>query len=245
MRPSQIQISETLRFVRASLPSHTSRILEIGCGSGELAKQLHDLGHKVVAIDAWREAVERAQRLGVDARQARFPDFEDEAFDVILFTRSLHHIRPLAPALDQARHLLKPSGLLVVEDFAYSDRSEFTGAWFYRVLRILESCNVLLPAEHSIGRELLTAGDSLSLWRKHAHKINSGPEVLQAITERFKVLEVKLVPYLYRYVAAMVSDDEHGGQIIACLLDLEKETGAEVEHFLIGRRLVAKPKEIH
>ena len=241
MRPSQITTSETLRFVRASVPSHTSRILEVGCGSGELAKQLHDLGHKVIAIDPSIEAIEGAQRLGVDARQARFPDFEDEPFDVILFTRSLHHIRPLAPALEQAHRLLKPSGLLVVEDFAYSERSEFTGAWIYRLLRLLESCNVLLPAERSIGRQLLTAGDVISLWATHAHEINTGPEILQAITERFKVLEVKPAPYLYRYAAEMVSDDEQGGQIIACLLDLEKRTGAEVEHFLIGRRLVAKP----
>ncbi len=241
MRPSQITTGETLRFVQASLPSHASRILEIGCGSGQLAKQLHDLGHRVIAIDSSLEAIERAQRLGVDARHATFPDFEDEPFDVVLFTRSLHHMRPLAPALDQARRLLKPSGLLVVEDFAYSDRSAFTGDWFYLMLKLLESCNVLLTAEHAIGRDLLTAGDGISLWREYAHRINTGPEILQAVTERFKVLEVKLAPYLYRYASEMVADDEHGGQIIATLLDLEKRTGAEVEHFLIGRRFVAKP----
>jgi SAM-dependent methyltransferase len=229
--------------VQASVPAHTSRILEIGCGSGALAKQLQDLGHEVIAIDRSLEVVEGAQRLGVDARQALFPDFEEGPFDVVLFTRSLHHIRPLAPALDQARHLLKPSGLLVVEDFAYSDRSEFTRAWFYRLLRLLESCNVLLPAEQTIGRELLKAGDVTSVWQKYAYRINTGAEVLQAITERFKVLKVNLAPYLYRYASEMVSDDEHGGHIIASLLELEKRTGAEVDHFLIGRRFVAKPLE--
>jgi hypothetical protein len=54
---------------------------------------------------------------------------------------------------------------------------------------------------------------------------------------------MNLAPYLYRYASEMVSDDEHGGHIIASLLELEKRTGAEVDHFLIGRRFVAKPLE--
>ena len=240
VRPSEIQTSETLKFVRASIPSNTSRILEVGCGNGELAKQLHNLGHEVIAIDSSAKAIEDAQRLGIDARKADFPDFEETPFDVIIFTRSLHHIRPLASALDQAYRLLKPAGLLVVEDFAYGDTSEFTAAWYYRLLKLLESCNVLLPAADSFGRKLLSAGGDISLWRNHIHEMNTALEVLQAIGERFKVLEAKLAPYLYRYTSAMVLDDERGGQIISCVLELEKKTGAEIEHFLIGRRFVAK-----
>jgi len=41
----------------------------------------------------------------------------------------------------------------------------------------------------------------------------------------------------------MVLDDERGGQIISCVLELEKKTGAEIEHFLIGRRFVAKTEK--
>jgi SAM-dependent methyltransferase len=240
MKPSEIQTGETLTFVRESIRSNASRILEVGCGSGELAKQLHNLGHEVIAIDSSIKSIENAQRLGIDARQADFPAFEEEPFDLVLFTRSLHHIRPLAPALDQASRLLKPEGLLVVEDFAYSETSEFTAAWFYRLLKLLESCDALLPAEESFGRKLLVGGGDISLWRDHVHEINTAQEVLQAIGERFTVLEVKPAPYLYRYTSAMVSDDERGGQIISCLLELEKKTGAEIEGFLVGRRFVAR-----
>lgn len=42
--------------------------------------------HEVVAIDSSTEGIEHAKRLGVDARVADFPDFEEEPFDVILFT---------------------------------------------------------------------------------------------------------------------------------------------------------------
>jgi SAM-dependent methyltransferase len=239
VRPGEIQTKETLKFIQERTPSKPTRILEVGCGSGKLAKHLNDLGHEVIAIDSSAKAIEDARQLGVDARQADFPAFEEEPFDLILFTRSLHHIRPLHSALDQAKHLLKPEGLLVVEDFAYSDTSEFTAAWFYGLLKLLESCDVLLPAEGSFGRKLLAGGGDISLWRAHVHEINTASEVLQAISKQFKVLETKPAPYLYRYASAMVSDDERGGRIISGVLELEEKTGLEIEHFLIGRRFVA------
>jgi len=45
---------------------------------------------------------------------------------------------------------MKPSGLLVVEDFAYSETNEYTAAWFYRMLKLFEACGVLLPVGDTI-----------------------------------------------------------------------------------------------
>ena len=240
MKPSEIQTNETLQFILESIPSQKLRILEVGCGRGALAQQLQNLGHEVIALDSSSQAIEAAKLLGIDARVANYPDFAANPFDVILFTRSLHHIRPLKPAVDQAYQLLKPVGLLVVEDFAFNDTGEYSAIWFYRLLRLLESCNALLSAEHSFGRKLLTGNGELSLWRKHVHEINTAQEVLQAIDEHFEILQTKSAPYLYRYVSDMVSPDEQGGQIIASVLGLEKQTGVESEGFLIGRRFVAR-----
>lgn len=198
------------------------------------------MGHEVIAIDTLPESIDAAKELGVDARVASFPAFDEAPFDVILFTRSLHHIRPLRTAIDQAHRLIKPSGSLLVEDFAYSDTNEHTTAWFYRLLQLLEACNVLLPAEDAFGRKLLKGGGDISLWRDHVHEINTALEVSQAISERFEILQTEVAPYLYRYVSALVEDSEQGGQIISRVLDLEQETGRE--GFLIGRRFVAKPK---
>lgn len=240
MNPSEIQTSETFQFVLENISSQRLRILEVGCCSGALAKRLHDLGHEVIAIDSSAKAIDDAKRLGVDARVANFPEFGEAPFDVILFTRSLHHIRPLTPALNQTHDLLKPSGLLIVEDFAYSETSEHTAAWFYQLLKLLDACHVLLPAADSFGRKLLKGGGDISLWRDHVHEINTAQEVLRAISERFEVLQTKLAPYLYRYVSALVEESEEGGQIVSSVLELEKKTGQETEQCLIGRRFVAK-----
>ncbi len=240
MRPSEIQTNETLQFVLENLSSKKLRILEVGCGSGAVAKQIQNLGYEIIALDSSVKAIDAAKELGIDARIANFPDFAEAPFDVILFTRSLHHIRPLKSALERAHQLLKPSGLLIVEDFAFNDTSEYTAAWFYRLLKLLDSCDVLLPAEDSFGRKLLKGGGEFSLWHEHTHEINTAQEVLQAIGEHFEILQTTSAAYLYRYVSAMVEEDERGGQIISDVLELEKQTGLESEQFLIGRRFVAR-----
>ena len=102
-----------------------------------------------------------------------------------------------------------------MEDFAYSDTNEHAATWFYRLLRLLESCGVLLQAEDTFGRKLLKGGGGMALWRDHVHEINTAEEVRQAISERFAIKETKRAPYLYRYVSEMVSDDDRGGRIIS------------------------------
>lgn len=240
MRPIDVGLNETFRFIDENLPSQKLRILEIGCGTGELAKRLQDTGHTVIAIDSSSETIESARRFGIDARVAAWPDFAEEPFDAILFTRSLHHIRPLLNALERARQLLKSDGHLIVEDFAFSNVQRSVADWFYLLLKVLESCDVLLEAEESFGRKLLRGKGSFDLWREHTHEINSAREVFDATNDNFEVLKVRWVPYLYRYVSQMVEDSNRGAEIVARVFDLEKKMGAENEDYFIGRRFIAK-----
>ncbi|MBA4185933.1 MAG: class I SAM-dependent methyltransferase [Acidobacteria bacterium] len=240
MTPKQIQTNQTLEFILDNIASQNLRMLEVGCGDGALAKRLKDLGHALVAVDSSAESIDRAKELGIDARVANFPDFEESPFDVILFTRSLHHIRPLEPSLIQTLRLLKPDGLLIVEDFAFSETHEEAAAWFYSLLTLLETCKGLLPAKDSFGRKLLEQGGGFALWRDHTHDINSATEVREAISQHFQILKANSAPYLYRYVAAMLPDDNESGNLVLRVLDLEKKTGELNPDFLIGRRFVAK-----
>lgn len=240
MSSIDIPTRETLAFVLANLPEGQSRILEVGCGSGRLARRLSALGHELVAIDSSPESVEAARRLKVNARLAVFPDFEDEPFDVLLFTRSLHHIHPLDSTIEQVRCLLNPQGLLLVEDFAFGDVEEHTAVWFYRLLELLEACGVLPASEGSFGRGLLEAAGSFSLWRQAEHELSSDGEMARAIGARLSLLKHASAPYLYRYVSEMVTPDDRGGMIVSRVLELEKAAGAGDIRHLIGRRYVAR-----
>ena len=63
----------TRDFISRSLPSGARRVLEIGCGSGELAASLLRDGVCLIAIDSDADSIAAAQTLGVDARIAAWP----------------------------------------------------------------------------------------------------------------------------------------------------------------------------
>lgn len=241
-RPADVATRETLRFVQAQLSGGPQRLLEVGCGNGALAAALHADGHAVVALDADAEAVAEARRRSVEARQAVWPDFEAAPFDAVLFTRSLHHLHPLEAALDQANHLLKPSGLLIVEDFAYRDVDAFTAAWFYHLLALLDACGALNV--NGFGRAILAGGGALAPWQHaHAHELHTAQAMAQAVAARFEHVHTAAAPYLYRYVAEMAADTETGAAVVEGALALEEKLGVARATSLIGRRFVARKRD--
>jgi SAM-dependent methyltransferase len=78
----------TRDFIQRSFPAGARRVLEIGCGSGELAASLLQDRVWLVAIDNDADLIAAAQGLGVDARIAAWPNFENGQFDAVLFTRN-------------------------------------------------------------------------------------------------------------------------------------------------------------
>src|ERR1044071_4454379 len=76
----QFETRYTYGFVKRFLPSAPGRILEVGCGAGQLAACLSQEGYSVVAIDSDRDSIAAAKRLGVDARMATWPHFDDGQF---------------------------------------------------------------------------------------------------------------------------------------------------------------------
>jgi 2-polyprenyl-3-methyl-5-hydroxy-6-metoxy-1,4-benzoquinol methylase len=67
MHPREVALRETLTFVQQHLPD-SRHLLEVGCGSGELAARLHQQGHHIIALDSDAAVIEQARQLGIDAR---------------------------------------------------------------------------------------------------------------------------------------------------------------------------------
>jgi SAM-dependent methyltransferase len=110
-------------FVLDQIDDHPSRVLEVGCGEGELARALARAGHSVTAIDP--QAPE-----GPIFRRARIEEFSDPTwFDHIVAILSLHHVEDLGRALDKMANLLRDGGTLVVVEFAWDLIDEATARW--------------------------------------------------------------------------------------------------------------------
>lgn len=87
------------------------RILDAGCGSGPLSAALRDRGAIVTGIDISAGMLERARRLGDDARlqQADLGSplpFPDNAFDDVMASLVLHYLEDwTAPLAENPRKL--------------------------------------------------------------------------------------------------------------------------------------------
>jgi SAM-dependent methyltransferase len=230
---------ETVPFLTAGLAPR-ARILEAGCGAGHVAARLVALGFAVVAVDASEEAVVAARARGVDAR---LDDFTREGdlgeFDAVAFTRSLHHMDPLARALERARASLHPGGLLLLEEFDVDAPDDETARWLFETQSLLRAAG--LVEEHGHAAE----GEGLERWRAHhaAHgPIHSRARLTEAVERRFAIERVTTEPYLYRYLAHHMEKSERGVAAIRETLAVERARIARGVTKAVGLRVVARAR---
>ncbi len=103
-------------------PQPGERILDLGCGDGELTRVLRDRGCDTVGIDPSAEFVAAARKLGLDVREqdARELDFEDE-FDAVFSNAVLHWIAEADVVLGNVHCALRPGGRFVGEFGGYGN----------------------------------------------------------------------------------------------------------------------------
>lgn len=110
-------------------PQAGERILDLGCGDGELTQHLVERGCRVVAVDASPEMIAAARARGLDARvvDGQALDFAAE-FDAVFSSAALHWmLRPDAVLAGVAR-ALKPGGRFVAEFGGAGNVASIAGA---------------------------------------------------------------------------------------------------------------------
>ena len=238
-RPIDIATRETSRFVAANAVQG-SRILEIGCGDGYLARELGHRGYHVTAIDSSAESIEKARALGVAAELASWPEYESGSVDTVLFSRSLHHLHEFEAGLAAARRVLEPSGCLLVEDFAFRSVDQPTLDWFFDTLHSEEAEPLVGRVPGEFVTDLLEAADPLAAWHEdHDHDLHAFGTMREAIAAAFEVCKVEQVPYLYRYLIPVAPETPEAAAWIERVHDDESALGQDGSIFLVGRRIVA------
>ena len=238
MPPVDIAIAETVKFVERFTPPAVS-VLEVGCGEGDLALALAHRSLQVLGVDVDEAAVAATRAKGVPAVHIDFLKYTADPFAVVLFTRSLHHIHPIAAAVRKAYELTCPGGALIVEDFAAEEADEKTVAWRYDAeMRLKENHPDLYAPEQGRGQKTGTMEE----WQQHFTKHNVTPgKIMQATIEsQYGAVIVERAPYLYRYVIAKVRCAERAEETAAQFLTEEMELIARGTVLPIGLRIVAR-----
>jgi SAM-dependent methyltransferase len=233
------EMRHTYDFIRRSLPRNCRHILEIGCGTGELAARLSQDGVAIVAIDSDPDSVAAALRLGVDARIATWPDFDDGEFDAVLFTRSLHHIHPLDESLRQAVKSLAADGRVIVEDFAHESTDEKTLRWFNSAIRFLEATRSLTLTDEFLER-VLSKTATLQAWKEnHDPDLHTSAAIAAQLERILGGVRTENAPYYFRYIANAISPTERRDAILQAFAEQEETLAADGSISALGRRFVA------
>lgn len=249
MTPAELPTEETLRYLTRMLPAPPLRLLEVGAGRGTVALALAARGYAVTALD---EAVEKSGSHGMERVRWVEADFlyyeESEPYDVVLFTRSLHHMAPASRALDRAHAFLKPGGVWVAEEFAFDRVNLPTARWYYDLESIVDATGILAPETGILApadEESTADGNPLGRWRReHAHDppLQSGHDMLAAARERFEMTAVEEAPYLYRYLCDRLEESERGLAVARRFLEIESRLIRERDVAAAGLRMVGRRK---
>ena len=164
-----------------------ARVLEVGCGRGELARALAGSGYDVLAIDP--DAPEGPIFLTTTLEELD----DDLRFDAAVAVRSLHHVADLGAALDKLARL---APLLVLEEFAWDRLDERTAEWYAGQRR------VLLAAGHE-PEEIGTAEQ----WKAEHEGLHGYDVLRRELDARYDERLFEWTPYLYRYLRGPASED--------------------------------------
>lgn len=123
------------------------KVLDAGCAAGWYTQQLLKRGADVVAVDMSQEMVNAAiRRVGQKAQvlcldlEAALP-FEDESFDIVVSSLTLHYLKEWKEVFGEFRRVLKPEGqflfsvhhpltdIRILEDSAYFSTELIIDEW--------------------------------------------------------------------------------------------------------------------
>ena len=112
--------------VATIVESKPQRVLDVGCGPGELTEHIARSGAEVCGIDISPRMVELTRARGIAAQLADVEQlpFADRDFDCVFAGWVLYHVPDLDRAVSECARVLRPGGRLVATTYYEENLSE-------------------------------------------------------------------------------------------------------------------------
>ncbi len=151
--------------VAAVVPSECRRVLEIGCGTGQLGRLLREHGHHVTGVELVPSVAEQARecldRVEVADVELGLP-FAPVSFDAIVFADVLEHLLDPWRVLRETAELLTPGGCVIasIPNLQHHRvlRGLMRGRWEYRDRGITDRGHLRFFTLHTVRGLFASAG---------------------------------------------------------------------------------------
>jgi SAM-dependent methyltransferase len=185
--------STFLDFAREHLPEPPARVLEVGCGQGELTTALQVAGYEPLGIDPRAPYGDLFRRILLEDL-----DPEEGPFDAVVAVHSLHHMRDLDQALDRIVALLRPGGVLVLNEFGWDLVDEPTLDWLWNQRRALAAAGQ--------GEAPASLEEARREWETEHLGVHGFDALRSGLDERFEERAFEPSTFLYRKLHGHASE---------------------------------------
>ncbi len=213
----------TFSFIHDQVKLQGLKVLEVGCGSGELGVELSLAGADYMGIDSDRRLVGIAVSRGLDVRSADATTFKtSQRFDLILWTRSLHHIHQLDQSIENISSMLAPGGIIILEEMDLDHVDDRTLKWYYK-------------------DQMSTADQLAHKWHsEHDHDppLHKGKDMVIALKRVDQQLQIERCAYLFRNLIDSTSDADQ--EFMLGILNEEEQLILQGEILPVGLRVTAR-----
>lgn len=162
---------------------HICTLLDVGCGTGELLKEISNLGiaQQLSGIDISSKMIDIAKEKLKETATLLLGDseelpFNDQSFDAVVCNDSFHHYPTPSKVIKEFARVLKKDGILIIGDcwqpigarqvmnfyMKHSDEGDV------KIYSKSEMLSLLSTDFHKIEWEYINLTSSLTIARKHA-----------------------------------------------------------------------------
>jgi SAM-dependent methyltransferase len=202
------RLAVLLALLRRALPPGPHRLLELGCGSGNVLEALGEFG-EAIGMEADDALAAAARAAGLDVRDGALPDGRVVPGgwpDVVLLLDVLEHVDDETAALQAAREMLAPGGMLVVtvpaydwlwsgHDEALGHRRRYTAATLRDAVTATGFTIAYLGYFNTLLLPAIVLARAWKRWcRAGGHDLVRPPALVNAGLARVFALEAALVP---------------------------------------------------
>lgn len=203
------------------------RVLDLGCGTGHLARALAAQGCSVVGVEPDAAAAEKAgdaleQLVVGDLDELDLVEtFGEHSFDVVVYDDMFEGLRDPRGSLQQARRVLRPGGSLVasVHNVSHGDvrLALLAGHWDYAQSGLLDESHLRFYTHDTIRRLLQSSGFAVVDTRRIERPMFATELGMSADDHPAELVAALLTSpdsQTYRFVQRAVPDDADGTMVM-------------------------------